>query len=267
MRRSTSDPPPNNLKFSCCGVRIAIAFDSSIPVSEIQSLLPPGSTLVESWEPEHRFSLSTCDDPGEESGRLHVVRGGSRRESWSAAREIAMRALRKSLHLCVAEYARDRIFVHAGVAEWNGRAIVLPGRSYAGKSTLIWSLLAAGAKYYSDEYAAFDHHGQVHPFAIPISLRLPDGDREIVIPDRTGREPLWASVILFANYHTNSHWRPRLLTPGETVLGLLKNSVSMRRSPCTVLPILKHVALNTRAYAGRRGEALTVASWLKELAL
>jgi len=48
------------------------------------------------------------------------------------------------------------VFVHAGVVAWRGRAIVLPGYSRAGKSTLVAELLKLGATYYSDEYAVLD---------------------------------------------------------------------------------------------------------------
>ena len=71
----------------------------------------------------------------------------------------------------IAEVARNRVFVHAGVVGWKGRAIVIPGRSYSGKSTLVSELIRAGAAYYSDEYAVFDSRGRVYPFAKPLEMR------------------------------------------------------------------------------------------------
>jgi len=38
------------------------------------------------------------------------------------------------LQLTIAEYAPRRVFVHAGVVEWKGQAIVIPGMSFSGKS-------------------------------------------------------------------------------------------------------------------------------------
>ena len=73
------------------------------------------------------------------------------------------------LRIFVAEFAKHRVFVHAGVVGWKGRAIVIPGRSYSGKSTLVAELVRAGATYYSDEYAVFDARGRVHPFQNPSS--------------------------------------------------------------------------------------------------
>ena len=40
--------------------------------------------------------------------------------------------------------------LHAAAVAWQGRAIVIPGHSHAGKSTLTAALLRAGAGYLSD---------------------------------------------------------------------------------------------------------------------
>ena len=51
----------------------------------------------------------------------------------------------------------------AGVVGWENRAIVMPGASFAGKTTLVRAWLEAGATYYSDEFAVLDRAGRVHP--------------------------------------------------------------------------------------------------------
>ncbi len=63
------------------------------------------------------------------------------------------------LMVYVANNAPDYVFVHAGVVGWRGRALVLPGTSFAGKTTLVAELVRAGAAYYSDEYAVIDELG------------------------------------------------------------------------------------------------------------
>ena len=64
----------------------------------------------------------------------------------------------------MAAETRERVFVHAGVVGWKGHAIVIPGRSRSGKTTLVAELVKAGAEYYSDEFAVLDAEGRVHPF-------------------------------------------------------------------------------------------------------
>ena len=44
----------------------------------------------------------------------------------------------------VAERAPDHLFVHAGVVGWEGRAIVMPGASFAGKTTLVQRMARGG---------------------------------------------------------------------------------------------------------------------------
>ena len=57
-------------------------------------------------------------------------------------------ALAAHAEFFVAERAPDHLFVHAGVVGWEGRAIVMPGASFAGKTTLVQAWLEAGATYY-----------------------------------------------------------------------------------------------------------------------
>ena len=65
----------------------------------------------------------------------------------------ALEALTGAVELHVAEHSPNLTLVHAGVVAGTGGALVLPGRSQAGKSTLVAALVTAGASYYSDEFA------------------------------------------------------------------------------------------------------------------
>ncbi len=86
------------------------------------------------------------------------------------------------LMIHVAEYAPEFVFVHAGVVAWQGRALLLPGVSHAGKSTLVAELVRAGATYYSDEFALLDSHGRVHPFARDLRIRRPGKPDQTSVP-------------------------------------------------------------------------------------
>src|SRR5262245_38089017 len=59
--------------------------------------------------------------------------------------------LERRAHMYLASETRLVAYVHAGVVKWRGAAILLPGRSFAGKSTLVKTLCEAGATYVSDE--------------------------------------------------------------------------------------------------------------------
>jgi len=205
----------------------------------------------------HAFGLLRRSD-----GQGFVVRGGVTQRAEFDALGDAIDGLRRRLHLCVAEHAVDRVFIHAGVAAWRDRAVICPGSTFAGKSTLVSTLVRSGATYYSDEYAVFDRSGRVHAFPLPIGQRLSGGRRRTVVIANPGSKPLGRYLFLFARYREGRRWRPSELTPAETVLKLLKNAPAMRRNPELVLAVIKKVALSGRTYDGIRGESNEVLEWL-----
>lgn len=169
------------------------------------------------------------------------------------------------LHRRAAEFSRSKLFVHAGVIAWKGQAILLPGRSYTGKSTLVAELVRAGATYYSDEYAVLDRAGRVHPYARPLVLRgNPENADQTSVPYLISRrqKPLPVSAVLFTRFRDDAKWRPRKLSPGQSLLGLLSHTVQAQTRPKVALSILQRVTQNCLALAGPRGEARPTAETL-----
>ncbi len=168
--------------------------------------------------------------------------------------------------MAVAQAARGKVFVHAGVVGWRGRAIVMPGRTFTGKSTLVYELVRAGATYYSDEYAALDVEGRVHPFARPLALRdETKANRKISFAElggAIGKKPLPVGAILVAKYRKGAKWRPRALTPGLGALELLANCVTARSGDPLMLETLSRAARGAAIWKGARGEAREFAAQL-----
>ena len=168
----------------------------------------------------------------------------------------------------MAERAREHLFVHAGVVAWGGKAVIIPGRTFSGKSSLVAALVRAGATYFSDEYAVFDSDGTVYPYAKPLSLRDGEGRPRGTYPvealgGRAATEPLPVGMILAARYEAGARWRPRPLSPGRAMLTLLDNTIQVRRQPQAAMQILQGVALSAEAFQSKRGEADRVAAWLQ----
>ncbi len=168
-----------------------------------------------------------------------------------------------NLQIFTAALAKNRIFVHAGVVGWRGRAIVIPGTSFSGKSTLVVELVRAGATYYSDEYAVFDRRGRVHPYARSLSIRedatgqterLPVGSLGGV----AGVEPLPVGLVVASTYKPGAHWRPRKLSPGHAILALLSHTLPARRQPRMSLEVLQRAVKRARVVKSSRGEARDV---------
>jgi hypothetical protein len=192
---------------------------------------------------------------------FHVLYADAARVARTLELEDALDALESNLQLYVAEAAPRYLFVHAGVVGWRGRAIVMPGRSLSGKTSLVAALVRAGATYYSDEYAVFDRRGRVHPYARPLGVRE-QGPRARAtkrpvetLGGRAGARPLPVALVLASEYKAGARWRPRVLSPGEGALALLAHTVAARREPERTLSLLQRVVSGAELLQAVRGEA------------
>lgn len=175
----------------------------------------------------------------------------------------------RRLKMYVAEMARRRVFVHAGAVGWKGKAIIIPGRSYSGKTTLVRELVRAGATYYSDEYAVLDMQGQLYPYPQPLAIRTPGFLEQKKIPAEefggvVGSKPLPVGLVVVSTYRKNVRWRPLQLTSGHGILALLDNTVSARRKPAVVLPVLQKAVGAATILQGERSEAEAIIRHLFE---
>jgi hypothetical protein len=177
-------------------------------------------------------------------------------QSWSEA----LHCLESHIQLHVAEMTREWVFVHAGVVGWRGQAILLPGRSFAGKSSLVAALLKAGAEYLSDEYAVCDSNGLVYPYARRLSLRQDDGaklrrPRPEDFGSRTSAGPLPIGLVAMTKYVAGARWRPTHAPRGWAALALLDNMVPIRRQPGRCLHVAHLILAGAPCLRGKRGEA------------
>jgi hypothetical protein len=256
-RQPTSKCQIAMVAFNSFGVSIAVECRPGDALA-VSNCLPPGCKPVNPAETEHRFTF----EPEPEQEDLFSVRYGRFSKGLPKPLNSALRILQKEIYLCIAEHSRNYAFIHASVVAWNKSAIIFPGASHAGKSTLAWALVQAGAVYYSDEYAVLDEQGTIHPFALPINLRLPNGERRAVVPDCVGSDPLEPVLIVFARYQPKGIWRPHPLRPGESMLRLVQHSISIRSNSAFVLRILKEITSSATAYAGTRGDPVQMLEWI-----
>jgi hypothetical protein len=253
------------LAMTAYGVRIGIRVNEPSVLQQIQTYLPPGWRPASSPDADILYSL-VVGGAGARPGvrRFNLLYANAGRVARSLDLEDVVKVLESSMQLYIAEVAPRRVFVHAGVVGWRGQAILLPGRSYSGKSTLVAALVRAGATYYSDEYAVLDAQGRVHPYAKPLSLRHGPGGRGTrysveTLGGRAGSRPWPIALVVVSHYKAGAIWRPRRLSAGRGLLALLAHTVSARRQPAVAFSTLQQVAAHALMIRGGRGEAGDVA--------
>lgn len=230
--------------------------------------LPVGASVVtasDGAEPDAVYTWATRREGGRRA--RHVVQVRCRR--YPRPRLVARttddgEALRRLVHdaeFRIAMYASDDVFLHAAAVEWEGRAVVVPGASFSGKSTLAAALLRAGAGYLSDEYAVLDARGHVAPFARRLMLRDQTGHlaarphaTELGARVLTRALPLGAVVL--TRWEAGAHWEPRQVTRAAAMFAMLEHAIDVRARPeqafARVAASLGHGAI---ALAGTRGDA------------
>ena len=256
------------IAFVSYGLRVGIRVSSPEIMDRIEGLLPPNAKPARGPRVGRLYSLIVSGtEVGSNVRRFNILYGDTVQLARTKDTDQVLEALERDLQLYVAEHAGRRVFVHAGVVGWRGRAIVIPGRTMSGKTTLVKALVEAGATYYSDEYAVLDERGRVHPFPKPLSIRGNGrGSPKEILPEAlggtTGVKPLPVGLVVATSYREAARWRPRQLLPGRAVMALLAHTVSVRRKPERALTTLRQVVADALVIKGVRGEAGEVAEGL-----
>jgi hypothetical protein len=252
--------------FAAFGVAVQVTVDDPALHPMVEQILPPGRIPCDRSDAAGQFGLRAS---GPDSYAVTV--GGAPSIEY-ATLEVALRMLDSQVRMFIAANAPDLVFVHAGAVARDGRALVIPGESFTGKTTLVQALVEAGATYYSDEYAVLDADGRVHPYPRALSIRNDDGTttRERHVGDFGGvaaEASAEVGVVLVTRYRANAEWQPERLSAGDGVVALLANTVPARERPRESLQALSRAMRGATVLQGDRGDARAVApAMLKELA-
>ena len=179
---------------------------------------------------------------------------------------MALELLDSQIRIYLGRRAPDAIFIHAGAVSHRGVAVVMPGMSFAGKTTLVAALVRAGALYYSDEFAVIDREGFVNPYPKALSVRT-DGWMQI---DQTveshggvtgeGRVPL--GMIVITSYRADAEWSPQQRSQGAGAMALLANAVPARERSQEVMEVVSRAAEGALVIESDRAEADAIAPLL-----
>lgn len=263
------------LTYRSFGVRFGVRSGDTRALELLVRHLPPGTRAAAAGAVERLYSIRLGGDAGRARRgmrRFHLLYANHTLLARTEDADELFERFESDLRLAVAEGARRRVFVHAGVVGWKGRAILVPGRSFTGKTTLTAELVRAGATYYSDEFAVLDSEGRVHPYAKPLSVRERGTHKQksVRVEEFGGSEaskPLPVGLVVVSEFRETARaWRPRELTLGQGSLALLANTVPARRRPAEVLATLEKVVRGATVLRGARGEARDAARKILERA-
>ena len=241
------------IAFEAFGVRVLVSADVPEAIERVPAVLPPG------WEPCSPSSVDTHFQvaPGA-AGMYDLNRDGSVLGE-RLDLDLVLGLLEGQMRAYIALHAPESIFVHAGVVAHGGKALVIPGRSFSGKTTLVAALVRAGAVYYSDEFAVLDGDGLVHPYPKPLSLRddgqLQSDHHVESMGGVAGEDPLEIGAVVVTTYRREASWQPRRLSAGEGAMALLSHTVPAHSKPAETMRTLSRAVEGAVVIESERGEA------------
>jgi hypothetical protein len=253
------------IAIECHGARAAIRMSTQdLMGAVVTHSLPLGWAPTAPRAGDREFELAI------DGGGAYAVSVDGALKSRHDELEFAVGALRSHVFMHVLSTPRERVFVHAGCVAHAGRAILLPGTSGAGKTTLVAALVRAGAVYYTDDYAPLDRDGRVHPYPLPLWMR--DQQTGVGRPHRVeelggtaGHEPVDVAVVAEIGF-CEGRWQVRRCGASESVLLLLAHALNPQHEPGFALSAVRGAVLGAVVLEGERGDADEAAATLLELA-
>jgi hypothetical protein len=245
--------------FQSYGANIRIETDSvelfDITEKVIHRALLSNVKTVNGQRPDITFEITKS-----KSGIYRLAKNGEYLSS-GKSRKIFFKFFDTVIRVSVGEQAKNFVFLHAGAVGWKGRAIVMPGDSFTGKSTLVSALVKNGAEYYSDDFAILDKNGLVHAFPRTISMRTNDGKYipyELTVDQlggSVGSKHIPVGMVLLTRYASRQRWNPKFLSPGKGILEMIPYILTLRPQPEFSLKVLNNIAEHAIIAASPRGNA------------
>ncbi len=249
------------LEFDAFGVKIGVISNDPQLLKKIKKvlpvLIPDNFKFIKNQNHQHIFKLERIDG----SAKVMIYKNNEKLFDYINDDSL-IEYLSSQIRITVAEFAESKVFIHAGAVGWKDSAIIIPGTSFSGKTTLVSELIKAGAVYYSDEYAVLDKEGNLHPYPKMLSMRgiIDDFQQLDTAPEvfgaRIGSKPIPVKMILITQYKKNGRWKPQIMKTGEGLMEVLKHTIPIRLKPEFVLNVLKKTASRAIITKSKRGEAI-----------
>ena len=239
------------------GARVRLDVPETFDMPGLRRHVAPELSLEEAADGPADLLVTRWD------GVYHLVLG-ERRYGPYRTDENAFRGISNGIHFVLGKRS-PMTFVHAGAIEIDGFAVIFPGRSRWGKSTLVSALVDEGCGYLSDEYAVVCPEGAVFPLSKPIRLRC-NGEAEYRSPQGVSAPGgLPCGAVILTKYDEGAVWNPEVLSHGNAVLGILPMVLQSRDAPQQVLEALSALVKDAVCYQTSHGDSEPTMKTLREL--
>jgi hypothetical protein len=208
-----------------------------------QVAIESNASEVVAWCREYYRQMLVAD-PGVECTRLGIHLHGSvycllvggRERSVHRSLDGVVRGLNAEILDVFARRHRNLVWLHAAAAAWQQHAIVLPGPSRRGKSTVASLLYALGWTYLADETLAVDvSTATAFPFPLTPAFRASASAAPVLDPKsqckrrvdlaagRVARDPMPIGAVVFPQYVDSGVTRLLPAAPAAGALELVLN--------------------------------------------
>lgn len=217
------------------------------------------------------------------NGEYHLLRN-SKASAKNGTLANVLYCLRYEVAMRLIQACPDLMWLHAGAAAYRDSAVLIPGLSGRGKSTLVTSLCAQGWTYLSDDIVPLDpNSGKVIPFPrLPmvrenLGQQLPlDRVQELrkteidLKPEAMCREAMPIRALVFPTYSPHSPTKILPYSPAIAALELLENCLNFvhhkQAAVRYVCELVKHLPTFQMSYSsGNLAAELINLTYRKEL--
>jgi hypothetical protein len=235
-----------SLAFEGYGASVRLDMPYRMDLASLKSYVAPELSVEECTDGPPDLLL-TCWN-----GVCHLV-VGERRYGPFRTEDNVFRGVANGIHYLIAKRS-PMTFLHAAAVELDGGAVVFPGRSRSGRSTLAATLVGQGCGYLSDEYAVVSPEGTVFPLSKPIRLRCEDGAHYLNPPGVGAPGGLSCQSVILTRYERGAAWNPKPLSTGRAILGVLASAARNLDAPDQVLQAVSSMVRAAICYEVVRGE-------------
>ena len=189
----------------------------------------------------------------------------------------------------LADKNRDGLLFHAAAVALNGRCLLLPGKTGAGKTTLAAWLVKNGFVYLTDELVhiapgsrvvnALRRPLNVKKGSLPVletlgvDIKAPEivsSSEAALVPHvllgtQDGRVTPPLAALIFPHHQPGSRFRVEPLTSGQTALALVECLINARNLPKHGVPAIARLSKEVQAFRMSYADFEQIQGWMSDL--